>query len=106
VIAPAGGVPGSGGDAQTVDRTLLTTRSVEFDALVVAGGTAPTGDIKLTVLLREAFRHCKAMGARGDGTAFLEAAGICAGAPGVVTSDAAGKSFTDQLAAAVGLHRA
>ena len=64
------------------------------------------GDIKLTVLLQEAFRHCKALGAWGDGTAILEAAGITAGAPGVVTGDAAGKSFTDRLAAAVGLHRA
>jgi catalase len=79
---------------------------VEFDALVVADGTAPAADIKLTVLLQEAFRHCKALGAWGDGTKILEAAGIAAGAPGVVTSNAAGKSFTDQLAAAVGLHRA
>ena len=53
---------------ETVDRTLLTARSVEFDALVVAGGTTPTGDIKLTLLLQEAFRHCKALGAWGDGT--------------------------------------
>jgi len=106
VIAPVGGVLGSGARKETVDRTLLTTRSVEFDALVVAGGTTPTGDIKLTVLLQEAFRHCKALGAWGDGTAILEAAGITAGAPGVVTGDGAGKSFTDQLAAAVGLHRA
>jgi catalase len=72
----------------------------------VAGGTTPTGDIKLTVLLQEAFRHCKAMAAWGDGTAILEAAGITADAPGVVTGDTAGKSFTDQLAAAVGMHRA
>src|SRR3984957_12255080 len=106
VIAPAGGVLGSGARKETVDRTLLPTRSVEFDALVVAGGTTPTADIKLTVLLQEAFRHCKAVAAWGDGTAILEAAGITADAPGVVTSDAAGKSFTDQLAAAVGLHRA
>jgi catalase len=106
VIAPVGGVLGSGARTETVDRTLLTTRSVEFDALVVANGTAPAADIKLTVLLQEAFRHCKALGAWGDGTKILEAAGIAAGAPGVVTSNAAGKSFTDQLAAAVGLHRA
>jgi catalase len=106
VIAPVGGVLGSGARKETVDRTLLTTRSVEFDALVVAGGTTPTSDIKLTVLLQEAFRHGKALGAWGDGTAILEAAGITMDAPGVVTSDAAGKSFTDQLAAAVGLHRA
>jgi catalase len=106
VIAPVGGVLGSGAGAETVDRTLLTTRSVEFDALVVAGGTTPADDIKLTVLLQEAFRHCKALGAWGSGAAILEAAGITAADPGVVTSDAAGKSFTDQLAAAVGLHRA
>lgn len=86
VIAPVGGVLGSGAREERVDRTLLTTRSVEFDALVVAGGTTPTGDIKLTVLLQEAFRHCKALGAWGDGTAILEAAVITAGAPGVVTA--------------------
>ena len=106
VIAPVGGVLGIGARTESVDRTLLTTRSVEFDAPVVAGGTAPAADVKLTVLLQEAFRHCKALGAWGDGTKILEAAGIAAGAPGVVTSNAAGKSFTDQLAAAVGLHRA
>jgi catalase len=106
VIAPAGGVLGSGARKETVDRTLLTTRSVEFDAIVVAGGTTPTRDIKLTVLLQEAFRHCKTLGAWGDGTAILEAAGITAGDPGVVTGDTAGKAFIGQLTAAVGLHRA
>ena len=75
VIAPVGGVLSDGAHTQTVDRTLLTTRSVEFDALVVAGGTTPTGDIKLTLLLQEAFRHCKVLAAWGDGTAVLEAAG-------------------------------
>jgi catalase len=106
VIAPAGGVLSDGAHTQTVDRTLLTTRSVEFDALVVAGGTTPTGDIKLTLLLQEAFRHCKVLGAWGDGTAVLETAGILAEGAGVVTGRTAAKSFTDQLTAAVGLHRA
>jgi catalase len=106
VIAPAGGVLGRGAQAETVDRTLLTARSVEFDALVVAGGTTPSGDIRLTLLLQEAFRHCKALAAWGNGPAVLDAAGITADAPGVVTGDAVTKPFTDQLAAAVGLHRA
>jgi catalase len=100
VIAPAGGVLGSGTNTQTVDRTLLTARSVEFDALVVAGGTTATSDIKLTLLLQEV------MAAWGDATAVLEGSGITAGAPGVVTGDTAAKSFTDQLTAGVGLHRA
>src|SRR6202451_4466748 len=106
VIAPVGGILGGGARKETVDRTLLPTRSVEFDALVVAGGTTSTGDIKLTVLLQEAFRHCKALGAWGHGTAILEAAGITADAPGVVTGAAAGKPSTARPPAAVGLHRA
>lgn len=52
------------------------------------------------------FRHCKVLAAWGDGTAVLEAAGITAGGAGVITGDTAVKSFTDQLAAAGGLHRA
>ena len=53
----------------TVDRTLPTARSIEFDGAVVAGGTTPTGDIKLVVLLQEAFRHRQAIAAWGDGGA-------------------------------------
>jgi catalase len=105
VIAPAGGVLSRGSRQETVERTLLTVRSVEFDALVVAGGTTPTGDIKLVLLLQEAFRHAKVLSAWGDGSAILEAAGIPADSAGVVTGDTVVKSFTDQLAAAVGLHR-
>ena len=106
VIAPVGGVLSHGAHKETVDRTLLTTRSVEFDALVIAGATTPTGDIKLTLLLQEAFRHCKALGAWGDGTVILEAAGITPADPGVVTADTAVKAFSDELFAAMGLHRA
>jgi catalase len=65
VVAPVGGVLKAGRRQVTVDRTLATTRSIEFDALAVAAGTTPTADIKLVVLLQEAFRHCKALAARG-----------------------------------------
>jgi catalase len=105
VVAPAGGVLSHGARQETVERTLLTARSIEFDAIVVAGGTTPSGDIKLLLLLQEAFRHAKVLGAWGDGTAVLEAVGIPAGSAGVVTADTVAKSFTDQLTAAVGLHR-
>ena len=76
VTAPLGGVLKSGRRSVIVERTLLTARSIEYDAIVVAAGTTPTNDIKLIVLLQEAFRHCKALGAWGDGTAALSAAGI------------------------------
>ena len=37
VIAPAGGMLGADGDPVTVQRTFATARSVEFDALLLAG---------------------------------------------------------------------
>ena len=105
VTAPLGGVLKSGRRSVIVERTLLTARSIEYDALVVAAGTKPTRDIKLIVLLQEAFRHCKPVSAWGDGTAALAAAGIDLDAAGVLVADTVDKSFTDALADAVGLHR-
>jgi catalase len=105
VLAPAGGVLSDGARQETVDRTLLTARSVEFDALVVADGTTPAGDIKLVLLLQEAFRHAKALGAWGTGRTVLEMAGISADSAGVMTGNSVAKAFTDRLIAAVGLHR-
>ncbi|MBB3750800.1 catalase [Mycolicibacterium sp. BK634] len=105
VTAPIGGVLKSGRRSVIVERTLLTARSIEYDALVVAAGTAPSQDIKLVVLLQEAFRHCKALAAWGDGTEVLEAAGIPLDAPGVLVADSVNKAFIDGMAGAVGLHR-
>jgi catalase len=106
VVAPVGGVLKSGRRNVTVDRTLATTRSIEFDALVVASGTTPTADIKLVVLLQEAFRHCQAVAAWGDGAAVLKAARIPAKGPGIVVADDVDKVFVANLASALGLHRA
>ena len=105
VIAPVGGVLKRGRNQLVVDRTLLTTRSIEFDAIVVADGTTPTNDLKLTLLLQEAFRHCKALGAWGDGSAVLQLAGIDLGAPGVTIGETVAKPFAAELVAALGLHR-
>ena len=105
VTAPFGGVLKSGRRSVTVERTPSTARSIEFDALVVAAGTKPTRDIKLVLLLQEAFRHCKPLAAWGDGTQPVAAAGIELDAPGVFVADGVGKSFTEALADAVGLHR-
>jgi hypothetical protein len=38
--------PRQGCQATIVKRTAATARSIEFDALLVAGGTSVTGDIK------------------------------------------------------------
>ncbi|MDY6995780.1 MAG: catalase, partial [Actinomycetota bacterium] len=105
VTAPAGGQLGSGSDALIVERTFTTARSIEFDAAVVAAGAMTGLDIKLTVLLQEMFRHCKPMGAWGDGTSLLQRAGIGLDDPGVLTADEPGTSFADEFIAAMGLHR-
>ena len=106
VIAPAGGVLKAGRRKVTVDRTFATARSIEFDAVVVADGTTSGADLRLVVLLQEAFRHCKALAAWGDGTAVLKAARIPVKGPGVEVAEAVDKAFVTALAGAVGLHRA
>jgi catalase len=106
VVAAAGGVLRKGRTSISVDRTNLTARSIEFDAIVIAGGTAPTGDIKQAILLQEAFRHCKPLAAWGDGDAILAGASIGLDAPGVAAGRSVDKAFVDALVTALGMHRA
>jgi catalase len=105
VIGAVGGVLATGKDTETVERTFLTARSIEFDAIIVAAGTEPDGDIKLVLLLQEAYRHCKTVGAWGNGAVVLEMAQIPAGSPGVLAGGSVVKAFNDNLIAAVGMHR-
>jgi catalase len=90
---------------EIVERTLASTRSVEYDALVIADGTGGLKDIKLTVLLQEMFRHCKAIGAWGNGAQVLEAAGIDVSAPGILLHDTLTKQHISELLETIGLHR-
>ena len=93
VIAPQGGQLS---DGTTVQRTFAATRSVEFDAVLVAGSPVPAADAlvvrdtkaaqeaapeldpRVTLLLQECFRHAKAIGAWGAGVPALETAGVSA----------------------------
>jgi catalase len=106
VTAAVGGVLKAGRQSVIVERTLLTARSIEFDAVIISAGTTPTTDIKLVVLLQEAYRHCKPIAGWGDVATQLEAAGIPVDGPGVTVAETAGKPFTDSLIAALGMHRA
>ncbi|GAB3994028.1 catalase [Nocardioides marmoraquaticus] len=101
VVAAHGGTLSNG---QTVQRALNATRSVEYDALVLAGSPAPAPDAlpgrdakagagegapvdpRVQLLVDEALRHGKAVGAYGDGRAVLTSLGV-SGWPGVVTGD-------------------
>ncbi len=106
VIAPHGGRLVKGKDVEIVERTFATGRSIEFDAIVVADGAPQDGDFRALVMLQEAFRHLKAVGAWGDGAQVLAAAGIDTGAPGVLTGRKANAKLAAGLVAALGLHRA
>ena len=105
LIAPHGGKVTTGKSVETVDRTLLTTRSVEFDAVLVAGGSPGLVDIKLDVLLQEVFRHAKPIGAWGDGVQCLQRAGIPVDAAGVLVATQATAAQRKDLVWALGLHR-
>jgi catalase len=104
VIAEVGGVLGKGRGKEVVERTLPATRSVEFDAVLIAHGTT-VFDPRLAVLLQEAFRHCKVLGAWGDGADLLRSAGIDTTAPGVLLADTMVKPYPTELVTAIGLHR-
>ncbi|GGQ40624.1 catalase [Couchioplanes azureus] len=107
LIAAHGGMVGH----LSVQRTFATARSVEFDALLLAAAPAPapdalpardakagaadtvTVDPRVALLVEEAWRHAKAIGAWGAGVAALGQSGVT-GTPGVVTAD----SGTEALA--------
>ncbi|MEV8503861.1 catalase [Actinoplanes sp. NPDC051475] len=115
LIAPYGGVV----DGMPVQRTFATARSVEFDAILVAGAPAPAADAlpvrdakagaagslavdpRVVLLVDEAWRHAKAIGAWGNGLTVLQEAGV-AGTPGVVTAESGEDALTavQQLLAA------
>jgi catalase len=118
VVAPYGGkLP----DGTVVQRTLAATRSVEFDAVLLAGSPAPAADAlvvrdskagenganqldpRVQLLLQECFRHAKAIGAWGDGTSALELVGL-AGAAGVFGGDDPAAVFAE-VQTALGAHR-
>ncbi len=105
VVAPAGGELGGEGEPVTVQRTFATARSVEFDALLLAGAPgygadvngaqagADTGaaasatDPRVLLMVAEAYRHAKPLACWSGADAVLEAAGVPSGAPGVVSAD-------------------
>jgi catalase len=108
VIAPHGGVV----DGVTVQRTFATARSIEYDAILLAGAPAPAPDAvpardakagapsspavdpRVTLLVEEAWRHAKAIGAWGAGVTVLEQTGL-AGTPGVIAADSATTALTE-----------
>ena len=84
IIAPRlGKLSTAQGQEVTVDWSFLTAGSVLFDAVFVPGGeksaTTLAAEPRAVEFVGEAYKHCKTIGAIGDGVTLLEAAGIRAG---------------------------
>jgi len=87
LIAPhLGTVKAADGSTQPVDFSLRTVASVLFDAVYVAGGAASAATLKghadALHFVDEAYRHCKAIAASGEGIEVLAASYL--GAKGAV----------------------
>ncbi|MGI8812846.1 MAG: catalase [Pyrinomonadaceae bacterium] len=73
IIAPKMGfVTDSVGGKTKVDESFLIAASVLFDAVYVAGGVGLTQEADAVRFVNEAYRHCKAIGAAGDGVTFVK----------------------------------
>lgn len=125
VVGPDGGALGDGGEPVAVQRTFATARSIEFDALLLAGAPGPAADAigardakagdpaagragvsdpRVLLMLSEAYRHGKAIGGWAGADDVLAAAGVPADAPGVVTGR--GEEGTlEEITRLLGSHR-
>ncbi|MFT9846255.1 catalase [Aneurinibacillus sp. REN35] len=107
-----GTITGTSGQQLEVTHTFLTSDSVLFDAVYVAGGQQSVkilkGQKEAVKFIDEAFGHYKAIGASNEGVELLAAAGIepTAQEPGVVigAGQEAG-SFHEKLIEAITQHR-
>jgi catalase len=108
VVAPRLGVLDSeSGMPVPAAKAFLTAQSVEFDVVVVAGGAGAPALIEpwAATFVQEAYRHHKTVGAWGAGVDVLAQMSIPGGEAGIVTSDAADRSFCSSLLEQAGWHR-
>jgi catalase len=124
LIAPRGGtLLGAKGKELKVDFSLLTTSSVLFDAVYVPGGAQSVAalrrDADAVHFINEAYKHCKAIAATGEGVELLLASYVAselqdqegsakttATANGlVVDASADARKVADTFIAAIAEHR-
>ena len=70
----------SSGESIEVDKSYVTTASVLYDAVYIPGGKENVETLKMQGdaihFVNEAFRHCKPLGATGEGVELLKAANL------------------------------
>jgi catalase len=81
VVAPRLGLLTSAKGAQVpIDFSFLTSSSVLFDAVYIPGGDKSVQTLRqegeAVAFAKEAYKHCKTIGANGAGTELLTAAGL------------------------------
>jgi catalase len=123
LISALPAIKGSDGKEWPVDKTINTVGSVLYDAVYVPGGQASAtvlaeqGDV--IHFVNEAFKHCKAIAATGEGVDVLLATNIIranggakdaeaalAAVPGLVANRARPDAATKPFIAAIAQHRA
>jgi catalase len=110
IVAPnLGTLKGATGAGIKVDQTFLNTASVLFDAVYIPSGAQSAntlmGDARAIHFINEAYKHCKAIAANGDGMKVLQRTHIVPGEnkpglpkdPGLII-DKAPKDFIDAIA--------
>jgi catalase len=107
VVAPhKGSIAGADGSELTVDRSFLTSSSVECDAIVVGDAEALLGDPEVLRYVQEAYRHQKTVASWGTGRDLFTQAGFDLEAPGVIVSArGATKTLAASVVSALGRHR-
>jgi catalase len=118
IIAARGGQLDEGLVAQ---RTFLTARSIEFDALLLAAAPPPAPDAiparddkagapatavdpRVVLMVQECYRHAKVIGVWGNGEAALVEAGCSAGDLGIAVGDTPADVFAE-VQTLLGTHR-
>ncbi|MEO5702353.1 MAG: catalase, partial [Gammaproteobacteria bacterium] len=99
IVAPRlGFLKGANGAEVKIDFSLLTTSSVMFDAVYVPGGAKSIAALKAEAdalhFVNEAYKHCKAIAATGEGVGLLEASYLGA-ASGTAANNAKKSLVTD-----------
>jgi catalase len=110
IVAPKlGMIKGASGKEVKVDQTFLNTASVLFDAIYIPSGSQSAntliGEAGAIHFINEAYKHCKAIAAAGDGVKVLQKSYVPVGEkkpgaspdPGLLI-DKAPKDFMDAIA--------
>ncbi len=101
VFAPHGGTLQHEGGPVPISRTYFTGRSIEVDAVLIAGSP---DEANARIIVDEAFRHLKPIGVLPPGSKLLAAANVPLEAPGVF-AESGGSQIVESLIAGLEQHR-